>query len=136
MPTPVHRQNILLFALALPDQKVPIILQQLLDFQTRDGTMVPTLLTQRLLNLGHGRQNRWDLGGIVKNTILHNKTRVSCITYYFTISELVDRLLDYKSTRLSFLIVFTVGFKRHQRNLPFNIGYKMLQTERHKSHYL
>lgn len=91
LPSPVHRQYILLFTLALPDQKVPITLQQFLDFDTWNGTMVPTLLTQRLLKLRHRRKSRWHLGGIIKHTTLHNRT--SPWAYYSSMITIIHSLV-------------------------------------------
>lgn len=65
---PLHREHITMFLLTLPHQEVSIILEQLLDLQPGNGTMVPVLLPQRTIHLLHraedwylraGRENSW-----------------------------------------------------------------------------
>lgn len=70
LTTPVHRQHIFLFALAFSNQEVPIVLQQFLNLQTGDGTVIPALLGQGLLHLGHRRQGGGNLARCIKYTTL------------------------------------------------------------------
>lgn len=52
---PLHRQHIALLLLTLPHQEVPVVLQQLLDLQSGDGSVVPVLLSQRTVHVLHRR---------------------------------------------------------------------------------
>lgn len=61
---PVDREDILLFALTLSDQKVSITRQQLLDFQPGDDSVVPVLLLQGALYLWDWGQGRGHLEGV------------------------------------------------------------------------
>lgn len=55
---PLHREHITMFLLTLPHQEVSIILQQLLDLQSGNGSVVPVLLPQRTINLVHWNEDR------------------------------------------------------------------------------
>lgn len=50
---PLHRQHVALLLLTLPHQEVPVALQQLLDLQSGDGSVVPVLLFQRTVHVQH-----------------------------------------------------------------------------------
>lgn len=50
---PLHRQHITVLFLTLPHQEVSIVLQQLLDLQSGDGSVVPVLLSQRTVHVLH-----------------------------------------------------------------------------------
>lgn len=73
LATPVHRQHIFLFALAFSNQEVAIILQQFLHLQTGDGTVIPALMGQGLLRLGHRRQGGGNLVRCIKYTTLQEE---------------------------------------------------------------
>jgi hypothetical protein len=60
---PQHGQHVLLLALALPNQEVSGVCQQLSHLRPRDGPMVPQLLLQRLLHLWNELQRWGELGG-------------------------------------------------------------------------
>lgn len=55
---PKHREHITLLLVTLPHQEVSIILQQLLDFKSGDGSVVPVLLPQRTIHLLHSVKAR------------------------------------------------------------------------------
>lgn len=55
---PLHREHITLLLLTLPHQEVSVILQQLLDLQSGNGSVVPVLLPQRTIHLLHRGEDR------------------------------------------------------------------------------
>lgn len=57
---PLHREHITLFLLTLPHQEVSITLQQLLDLQSGNSSVVPVLLPQRTIHILHWGGN-WNL---------------------------------------------------------------------------
>lgn len=73
LSAPVHRQHVFLLALALSHQEIAIILQQFLHLQTGDGTVIPALLGQGLLHLGHCRQGGGNLVRCIKYTTLQEE---------------------------------------------------------------
>lgn len=55
---PLHREHITVLLLTLPHQEVSVILQQLLDFQSGNSSVVPVLLPQRTIHLLHQGEGR------------------------------------------------------------------------------
>lgn len=55
---PLHREHITWLLLTPPHQEVSFILQQLLDLQSGNGSMVPVLLSQRTIQILHRGADR------------------------------------------------------------------------------
>lgn len=55
---PLHREHITVLLLTLPHQEFSVILQQLLDFQSGNSSVVPVLLPQRTIYLLHQGEGR------------------------------------------------------------------------------
>lgn len=62
LAVPQHGQHILLLALALPHDEVPRLYQQLSHLCSWNGSVVPQLLMQWFLHLGHKLQRWGELG--------------------------------------------------------------------------
>lgn len=67
---PLHRQHITMFLPTLPHQEVSVALQQLLDLQPGNGSMVPVLLLQRTVHLLHRAEDRHLRTGTENSRIL------------------------------------------------------------------
>lgn len=71
---PLHGEHITLLLLTLPHQEVSIILQQLLDLQSGNGSVVPVLLPQRTIRILHGGEDRKHLeAGREKSTVVEDR---------------------------------------------------------------